>query len=77
MVQFTLEEKRVRFDITLDAASGAGLRISSRLLALARIVKTENAASGRKDSVIRDAETQFYAGLPGVSGLPQIIAASL
>jgi hypothetical protein len=39
MIQFSLEEQRVRFDINAEAASRAGLRISSHLLALARIVK--------------------------------------
>lgn len=39
IIQFSLEEQHVRFDINLDAASRAGLRISSKLLALAQIVK--------------------------------------
>lgn len=39
MVQFALEDQKVRFDINLDAASRAGLKISSKLLALAQIVK--------------------------------------
>ena len=39
MIQFSLEDQRVRFDINLDSASRAGLRISSKLLALAHIVK--------------------------------------
>jgi hypothetical protein len=39
MIQFSLDEQHVRFDINLDAASRAGLRISSKLLALAQIVK--------------------------------------
>src|ERR1035437_5492295 len=39
IVQFSLEDKQVRFDINLDAASRAGLKISSKLLALAQIVK--------------------------------------
>jgi len=39
MIQFSLEDQQVRFDINLDAASRAGLMISSKLLALARIVK--------------------------------------
>src|SRR4029077_10384351 len=38
MVQFTLLDKQVQFEINLDAASDVGLKISSRLLALARIV---------------------------------------
>jgi hypothetical protein len=39
MIQFSLEDQQVRFDINLDAASRAGLEISSKLLVLARIVK--------------------------------------
>jgi uncharacterized protein DUF4154 len=39
IIQFTLEDKQVRFEINLDAASRTALKISSRLLALARIVK--------------------------------------
>jgi uncharacterized protein DUF4154 len=39
IIQFTLEDKQVRFEINLDAASRMTLKISSRLLVLARIVK--------------------------------------
>jgi len=39
MIQFSLEHQHVRFDINLSAASRAGLKISSKLLALAQIVK--------------------------------------
>lgn len=39
MIQFSLEDQRVRFRINLNAASSVGLRISSRLLALATIVR--------------------------------------
>jgi hypothetical protein len=39
MIQFALEDQQVRFDINLDAASRAGLKISSKLLVLAKIVK--------------------------------------
>lgn len=38
MIGFTIEDKRVRFEINLEAAERANLRISSRLLKLARIV---------------------------------------
>ncbi len=41
MIQFSLEDQQVRFDINLNAASRAKLKISSRLLVLARIVKDE------------------------------------
>ena len=38
MIGFTLEENRVRFEINVEAAERANLRVSSRLLKLARIV---------------------------------------
>lgn len=41
MINFFMDRKKVRFEINLDAAKRAGLRISSRLLRLARIVKDE------------------------------------
>jgi hypothetical protein len=40
MVSFVLEDKRVRFEINRGAAEHARLRISSKLLALARIVES-------------------------------------
>ena len=40
MVNFVIEAKRVRFEINRGAAEHAGLRISSKLLALARIVES-------------------------------------
>jgi hypothetical protein len=42
MVQFTLENKRVQFDINLSAVSRERLKISARLLALARIIREES-----------------------------------
>lgn len=46
VIQFTLEENRVRFFINTDAADRAGLKISSKLLALAKIVR-DAPASGK------------------------------
>lgn len=46
MIQFSLEERQVRFAINLDAASRAELKISSRLLALARIVREGGGNTG-------------------------------
>jgi YfiR/HmsC-like len=46
MIQFALEEKRLRFDINLQAASHADLQISSRLLALAKIVRSSGGSAG-------------------------------
>jgi uncharacterized protein DUF4154 len=39
IIQFALEDQHVHFDINVDAASRAGLKISSKLLALAQIVR--------------------------------------
>jgi YfiR/HmsC-like len=39
VINFTMEENRVRFEINVDAAERAHLKISSKLLSLARIVK--------------------------------------
>ncbi|HYZ86419.1 MAG TPA: YfiR family protein [Bryobacteraceae bacterium] len=38
MIAFVLENRRVRFDISMPAVRGAGLRLSSRLLTVARSV---------------------------------------
>lgn len=45
-IQFTLEEQRVRFIINVDAAERANLQISSKLLALAKLVR-DVPASGK------------------------------
>src|SRR5579864_3786012 len=52
MIQFSLEEKQVHFDINLEAASEADLKISSRLLVLARIVKEQNRYPGKEGSAL-------------------------
>ena len=41
VINFKLEDGRVRFEINVDAAEHAQLHISSKLLGLAQIVKTE------------------------------------
>ena len=41
MVSFVVEAKRVRFEINRSAAEHAGLRVSSKLLALAKIVESD------------------------------------
>jgi hypothetical protein len=56
MIQFSLEEKQVRFEINLEAASEANLKISSRLLMLARIVKDQNKGQGSESSALRSQE---------------------
>lgn len=38
MIQFLLENDRVRFEINVDATSRAKLKVSSKLLSLARVV---------------------------------------
>jgi len=40
MIRFKLDNKKVRFDINIDAIDSSGLIISSKLLSLATIVKT-------------------------------------
>lgn len=47
IINFTLEDSRVRFEVNIDAAKQADLNISSRLLSLARIVQ-DGLAFGRK-----------------------------
>lgn len=42
MIQFSLEERQVRFEVNLEAASESDIKISSRLLVLARVVKDSN-----------------------------------
>lgn len=42
VIQFTIEDNRAHFVINPDAADRAGLRISSKLLALAKIVRDSN-----------------------------------
>lgn len=43
VIGFVKESNRIRFEINLEAASRAGLRVSSRLLQLARVVHTASA----------------------------------
>ena len=40
IINFTVEESKIRFEISVDNAEQSGLKISSQLLRLARIVKT-------------------------------------
>jgi hypothetical protein len=48
IINLTLEGNKVRFEVNIEAAKQANLNISSRLLALAKIVPTQTAADGRK-----------------------------
>lgn len=52
MIQFSLEEKQVRFEVNLEAASESDLKISSRLLVLARVVKDPNKNPAREGSAL-------------------------
>jgi hypothetical protein len=45
-VQFTIEDDRVRFLINTDAAARAGLKVSSKLLSLARVVHDSDKGAG-------------------------------
>lgn len=42
MINFVLEEGKLRFEINTDAASRAGINISSKLLSLAKIVRDKS-----------------------------------
>jgi hypothetical protein len=46
IIEFTVEDAHVRFTINPDAAERAGLKVSSKLLALATIVHGENRPNG-------------------------------
>jgi len=46
VIALLIESRRVRFDIDMDVAEAAGLQISSKLLALTRVVHSTAAASG-------------------------------
>jgi uncharacterized protein DUF4154 len=41
VINFILEDDRVHFEINVDAAESAGLKISSKLLSLAKVVRTK------------------------------------
>jgi hypothetical protein len=73
MIQFSLEEKQVRFEINVDAASRAELKISSRLLMLARIVKDQGKISRREGSALRSQGFEIAGSPPpaGHNGLEQ------
>jgi YfiR/HmsC-like len=46
MIGLVIEDRKVRFDIDTDAADAARLRISSKLLALGRVVHSSKGAAG-------------------------------
>jgi hypothetical protein len=46
MIGFILEDNRVRLEVNRAAAETAGLHVSSKLLAVARLVKPDGAESG-------------------------------
>jgi hypothetical protein len=74
IVQFTLEEKQVRFQINLDAAARMNLKISSRLLVLARIVKDQTPeAGGTRDPATAARVPVASAGPPSSTG-PEPVA---
>jgi hypothetical protein len=43
IINFTIEENKVRFEINVDAAGRAGLKISSRLLKLGKLIRDRSA----------------------------------
>ena len=46
-MQFVVEESRVRFVVNLDAATQAKLRISAKLLVLARVINRADAQEAK------------------------------
>lgn len=48
IINLTLEGNKVRFEVNIEAANQANLNISSRLLALAKIVPAPTTTDGRK-----------------------------
>lgn len=61
MIQFSLEEKQVRFEVNLEAAADSNLKISSRLLVLARVVKDPNKNPAREGSALCLPSFEFAA----------------
>ena len=47
MIAFVIENRRVRFDINQSAAEGAGLKLSSQLLSVARSVRKIESGGAR------------------------------
>jgi len=47
IINFTLEDSRVHFEINVDAAQRAGLKISSKLLSLAKVVRDSGQGGSR------------------------------
>jgi hypothetical protein len=50
MINLTLEDNRVHFEINVAAAERAGLKISSKLLSLARVVRQERSSRVRENA---------------------------
>ena len=48
MIGLYVEDRRVRFEVNTDATDASGLRVSSRLLALARLVRSSAAGEGAR-----------------------------
>jgi len=48
VIGLLVEDRKVRFDIDTDAAEAAGLRVSSKLLALTRVVRSTATLSGTR-----------------------------
>jgi len=69
MIQFSLDEKQVRFEINLDAVLRADLKISSRLLVLARIVRNEGKDASKHSTLIGPQELMLAnSRLPAGNG---------
>jgi hypothetical protein len=71
VIQFTLEDKQVRFEINLGAASRMALKISSRLLVLARIVKDQGHNSDSTGELAAAAPVAMAGALFRLIGGPE------
>ena len=59
MIGFVLEDNRVRLEVNRAAAESAGLHVSSKLLAVARLVKPDGAEMAGRADGLRHATSRF------------------
>ena len=71
VIQFMLEDKQVHFQINLDAASRMALKISSRLLVLARIVKDQGPNPDSRGELAAAAPVAVASAFFGPSAQPE------
>ena len=74
MVQFSLEDKHVRFTINLDSAAQGHVKISARLLALARIMRNQDIdPSAGEPATVLPAGSGELRGIPPVYPVPRAL----